>query len=92
MEGSSENGNFPLLYVLKMSFVGDWVVQKSPKTPLRNTKMVPKGKMKQYSKTLGEEKKLPTLVFDGHQMYIMTPKLHELSMTDSVISFTICFT
>ena len=31
--GGSENGNFPLLYVMKCPYV---VVLKSPKTPLRN--------------------------------------------------------
>ena len=40
--GGPENGNFPLLYVVKMSFVGGWVVQKRLKTPLRNIKMAPK--------------------------------------------------
>ena len=39
--GSPENDNFPLLYVVKMSFVGRWVVQKSLKTPLHNMKMAP---------------------------------------------------
>ena len=34
-------GNFPLLYVVKMSYIGGWVVQKSLKTPLRNIKMAP---------------------------------------------------
>ena len=38
--GGPENGNFPLLYVVKMSLRG-WVVQKSLKTPLRNIKMAP---------------------------------------------------
>ena len=38
--GGPENGNFPLLYVVKMALRG-WVVQKSLKTPLRNTKMAP---------------------------------------------------
>ena len=33
-----ENGNFPLLYVVKMS-LRRWVVQKSLKTPLHNIKM-----------------------------------------------------
>ena len=36
-----ENSNFPLLYVVKSPYVGGWVVQKSLKTPLRNTKMAP---------------------------------------------------
>ena len=36
--GGPENGNFPLLYVVKMS-LRRWVVQKSLKTPLRNIKM-----------------------------------------------------
>ena len=40
--GGPEKGNFPLLYVVKMSYVGGWVVQKSLKTPLRNIKMAPK--------------------------------------------------
>ena len=42
--GGPENGNFPLLYVVKMSlrgWVGGWVVQKSLKTALRNIKMAP---------------------------------------------------
>ena len=39
--GGPENGNFPLLYVVKMSYVGGWVVQKSLITPLRNIKMAP---------------------------------------------------
>ena len=40
--GGPENGNFPLLYIVKMPFIGGWVVQKSLKTPLRNIKMAPK--------------------------------------------------
>ena len=36
-----ENGNFSLLYVVKMSLCR-WVVQKRLKTPLRNIKMAPK--------------------------------------------------
>ena len=39
--GCPENGNFPLLYVVKCPYVGGLVVQKSLKTPLRNIKMVP---------------------------------------------------
>ena len=39
--GGPENGNFPLLYVMKMSLHRGWVVLKSLKTPLRNIKMVP---------------------------------------------------
>ena len=39
--GGPENGNFPLLYVLKCPYVGGWVVQKSPKTPLGIIKMPP---------------------------------------------------
>ena len=39
--GGPENGNFPLLYVVKMS-LRRWVVQKSLKTPLRRIKMAPK--------------------------------------------------
>ena len=42
--GGPENGNFPLLYVVKMSlrrWVGPWVVQKNLTTPLRNIKMAP---------------------------------------------------
>ena len=39
--GGPENGNFPLLYVVKMSYVGGWVVQKILNTPLRNIKMAP---------------------------------------------------
>ena len=37
--GGPEYGNFPLLYVVKYSCVGGWVVQKSLKTPLRSMKM-----------------------------------------------------
>ena len=36
----SRNGNFPLLYVMKMS-IRRWVVQTNLKTPLRNIKRVP---------------------------------------------------
>ena len=36
--GGPENGNFLLLYAVKMS-LRRWVVQKSLKTPLRNIKM-----------------------------------------------------
>ena len=42
--GGPENGNFPLLYVVKMSlcrWVGGSKPQKSLKTPLRNIKMAP---------------------------------------------------
>ena len=39
--GGPENGNFSLLYVVKMSLRRLWVVQKSLKTPLRNIKMAP---------------------------------------------------
>ena len=39
--GGPENGNFPLLYVVKMSLRIGWVVLKSLKTPLRNIKMAP---------------------------------------------------
>ena len=39
--GGPENGNFPLLYVVKCPYLGGWVVQKSLKTPLRNIKMAP---------------------------------------------------
>ena len=39
--GGPENGNFPLLYVVKCPYVGGWVAQKSLKTPLRNIKMAP---------------------------------------------------
>jgi len=39
--GGPENGNFPLLYVMKMSLRRGWVVLKSLKTPLRNIKMAP---------------------------------------------------
>ena len=39
--GGPENGNFPLLYVVKFPYAGGWVVQKSLKTPLRNIKMAP---------------------------------------------------
>jgi len=40
MGGGSENGNYPLLYVLTEN-VGGWVVQKKPKY-IHNIKMVPK--------------------------------------------------
>ena len=36
-----ENGNFSLLYEMKMSLRWGWVVLKSLKTPLRNIKMAP---------------------------------------------------
>ena len=42
--GDPENGNFPLIYVVKMSlrtYLGGWVVQRSLNTPLRNIKMAP---------------------------------------------------
>ena len=39
--GGPENGNFPLLYEVKMSLRREWVVLKSLKTSLRNIKMVP---------------------------------------------------
>ena len=39
--GGQKNGNFPLLYVMKMSLQWRWVVQKSLKSPLRNIKMAP---------------------------------------------------
>ena len=39
--GGPENGNFPLLYVVKCPYVGGWVVRKSLKTPLCNIKMAP---------------------------------------------------
>ena len=45
--GGPENGNFPLLYVMKMSLHKGWVVQKSLKTPLRNIKMAPYKKIPQ---------------------------------------------
>ena len=38
-----ENGNFSLLYIMEMSLCSRWVVLKSLKTPLRNTKMAPNG-------------------------------------------------
>ena len=37
--GGPENGNFPLLYAMKMSLRRGWVVLKSLKTPLRSIKM-----------------------------------------------------
>ena len=37
-----ENGNFPLLYVLKMSLRRGVGGSKKAQTPLRNIKMVPK--------------------------------------------------
>ena len=39
--GGPEKGNFSFLYVVKIPYVGGWVVQKSLKTPLRNIKMSP---------------------------------------------------
>ena len=39
--GGSENGNFSLLYVLKMSLRRVVDASKKAKTPLRNIKMVP---------------------------------------------------
>ena len=39
--GGQENGNFPLLYLMKMALRRGWVVLKCLKTPLRNIKMVP---------------------------------------------------
>ena len=44
--GGPENDNFPLFYVMKMSLRRGWVVLKSLKTPLRNIKMAPNGKIK----------------------------------------------
>ena len=41
MGGGSENDNFPLLYVLKMSLRRGVGGSKKAKTPLRNIKMVP---------------------------------------------------
>ena len=38
--GGPENGNFLLLYAMKMSLRRGWVVLKSLKIPLRNIKMV----------------------------------------------------
>ena len=35
------NGNFSLLYVMKISLRRTWLVLKSLKTPLRNIKRVP---------------------------------------------------
>ena len=44
--GGPENGNFPLLYVVKMP-LRRWVGgSKSFKTPLRNVEMAPKQKKK----------------------------------------------
>ena len=40
--GSTENGNFPLLYVLKMSLRMEVGASREAKTSLRNIKMVPK--------------------------------------------------
>ena len=53
--GGPENGNFPLLYVVKMS-LPRLVVQKSLKTPLRNIKMAPK-----IAQTLPDYKTTPRL-------------------------------
>ena len=39
--GGPEFGNFPSLYVMKISLCREWVVLKSLKTPLRNIKMAP---------------------------------------------------
>ena len=52
--GGPENGNFPLLYVVKMSLRG-WVVQKSLKTPLRSIKMAPKPCPPSYKYSKKEE-------------------------------------
>ena len=41
MGGGSENGDFPILYVLKMSLRRGVGGSKKAKTPLRNIKMVP---------------------------------------------------
>ena len=41
--GGPENGNYPLLYVVKCPYVGGWVVQKRLKTPLHNIKIAPIG-------------------------------------------------
>jgi hypothetical protein len=48
--GRQENGNFPLLYVVKMSF-GGYMVKKSLKTPLRNIKVAPSKKVKDIKPT-----------------------------------------
>ena len=45
--GGPENGNFPLLYIVKMS-LRRWVVQTSLKTPLRNIKMAPFLEMRDF--------------------------------------------
>ena len=39
--GGPENGNFPILYVMKMSLRRELVALKSLKTPLRKVKMAP---------------------------------------------------
>ena len=48
--GGSENGNFSLIYVMKMSLHRAWVVLKMLKIPLRNIKMAPEmlGNKSQY--------------------------------------------
>ena len=66
------------------------MVQKSQKISLRNIKMVPKGK--NIQKLWEKGKKIPTLVFVDGKLYVMAPKLHELSRTGSFISFSFCFT
>ena len=49
--GGPENGNFPLLYVVKM-FLRRWVGgSKSLKTPLRNIKMAPNATFPQTQKS-----------------------------------------
>ena len=57
--GGLENGNFPLLYVVKIPCVGGWVVQKSLKTPLRNIKMAPYGSYEVLAMLEGKIREAP---------------------------------
>ena len=60
--GGPENGNLPLLYVVKMS-LHRWVVQKSLKTPLRSIKMAPdmnESKVKSDIKDISKKIAIPS--------------------------------
>ena len=62
--GGPENGNFPLLYVVKMSLCR-WVGgSKSLKTPLHNIKMAPKaGKAAALSKLSDTSTLMPDISY-----------------------------
>ena len=65
--GGPENGNFPLLYLTKMSLHRGWVVLKSLKTPLGNIKMAPyriDGLKKATSYLKGVDQLQKTLLFN----------------------------